>query len=193
MGNSGSGKSVTAKSLAAALNVPLMHMDKRFWKPDFKKMSGDEMRNSAAEFASQPHWIIEGKWPQAFDTVLDSADTVVFLDISRPKCVFNVLARRLPLLPSERAQRTSRLSLAWPFRVAAANDTDPVYPSGVSFRFLSVVFNTSVGYGVVKRDFEQKLVQRPQLNVLRFSDFNSVDRFISVQGSNAPDLTLSHA
>ncbi len=78
-GNAGSGKSTLAARLGASLGLPVHGLDQIVWQPGWRKSPADWRRDREAELVAPPCWIIDG----VSRTVLDAADYVIFLDVSR--------------------------------------------------------------------------------------------------------------
>jgi len=68
-----------ARTLGAALGLPVFGLDKIVWQSGWEKTSKETVQAKEAELIAQPNWIIEGVSYQ----VLDAADIVVFLDVPR--------------------------------------------------------------------------------------------------------------
>ncbi|MGB0455139.1 MAG: hypothetical protein ACPGJV_15625 [Bacteriovoracaceae bacterium] len=90
-GNSGSGKSSFGKRLSLKLNIPLYGLDQIVWKSNWVKVSKEEKEKKIKEITSHKSWIIEGVSKQA----MNKADTVVFLDLPKHKCISNIIKRFL--------------------------------------------------------------------------------------------------
>ena len=78
-GNAGSGKSTLAARLGRSLDLPVFGLDQIVWQPGWRKSPSDWRRDREAKLVARPSWIIEG----VSRTVLDAADYVIFLDVSR--------------------------------------------------------------------------------------------------------------
>ena len=62
IGNSGSGKSTLAKELAVRLNLPLIHLDKLFWRDNWQHISRDEFDDLLLSELKKERWIIDGNF-----------------------------------------------------------------------------------------------------------------------------------
>ena len=78
-GNAGSGKSTLAAKLGRSLDLPVYGLDQIVWQPGWRKSPADWRKDREAELVARPSWIIDG----VSRTVLDAADYVIFLDVSR--------------------------------------------------------------------------------------------------------------
>ena len=93
LGNSGSGKSFFARSLAEITGLPLIHLDVEFWRPNWKKTPKDEWIVKQKQMISRDRWIIDGNYNSTLSFRFDAADAVVFLDMNRLMCLLNAIKR----------------------------------------------------------------------------------------------------
>jgi adenylate kinase family enzyme len=93
IGSPGAGKSTLAMSIAKRLDLPLIHLDREFWRPAWQETPRDEWRAKVAAMAAAPAWVIDGDYPGSFDLRAARADTVVWLDLPRRVCMAHVLLR----------------------------------------------------------------------------------------------------
>ena len=94
-GQSASGKTTFAASLAARLGVPHVEMDALWWKPDWVESDIEEFRAAiSAALAAHPHgWVMDGNYSRVQDLVLPRADTVVWLRMPLWRVLGQVLRR----------------------------------------------------------------------------------------------------
>jgi len=95
IGCGGAGKSTFASELARRTGLPLVHLDQLYWKPGWVPTPGEEWRRIVASLTQQERWIIDGNYGSTLDTRLGAANAVVFLDMSRWRCLYGILRRRL--------------------------------------------------------------------------------------------------
>ena len=93
IGSPGSGKSTFGKKLSKKLNIPLVHLDRLFWKKDWSERSREEFDESLLKELEKEAWIIDGNYSRTLETRLQHADTVVFFDYNRFLCLWRVLKR----------------------------------------------------------------------------------------------------
>jgi adenylate kinase family enzyme len=112
LGGSGAGKSTFARRLAAILQLPVVHLDRHFWRPGWKMPDMQEWRATVAELAAGAEWIMDGNYSNTYDLRMPRADTIIWLDFPRAICMRRVLARTLkgygrtrPDLPDECPER----------------------------------------------------------------------------------------
>ena len=93
VGRPGSGKTTLAVKLANKLNLPLVHLDKIFWKPGWVESSREEFDARLLAELEKPAWIIDGNYARTLPVRLEKCDTVIYLDFSRLACIWGVLKR----------------------------------------------------------------------------------------------------
>ncbi|MER6760324.1 MULTISPECIES: P-loop NTPase family protein [Amycolatopsis] len=94
-GCSGAGKSTLARQIGAALDIPVTHLDRLYWRPGWVAAPPEEFRAAVAEAAGTDSWVIDGNYSKTFDLRLPFADTVVLLDASRYTCLHRVVRRQV--------------------------------------------------------------------------------------------------
>ena len=80
IGNGGAGKSTLARALGDRLGLPVVHLDKLWWLPDWVTRSRAEFDALLAAELEKPEWIIEGNYLRTLALRLSFADLCVFLD-----------------------------------------------------------------------------------------------------------------
>jgi len=93
IGCPGAGKSTLAFKLGRLLDLPVIHLDKKFWQPGWAMTPSDIWRRKVAELVAQDMWVIDGTYDKSLDIRLPRADTVVLLDFPRHLCLWRVLKR----------------------------------------------------------------------------------------------------
>lgn len=93
IGCSGAGKTTFAQALAGRSNLPLIHLDKEYWRPGWTMPPRAEWRARVAKLVARPDWIIEGNFDGSLDLRLPRADTVVWFDLPRRVCLRRVAKR----------------------------------------------------------------------------------------------------
>jgi adenylate kinase family enzyme len=123
IGAGGAGKSMFARELGERTALPVIHLDRLFWKPGWVPMPEEEWRVVHGELLQADHWIIDGNYGGEMEPRLAAADTVVFLDLPRLVCVWGALQRhwrhrgggRPDMVPGQR-ERIDLKFLWWIFR-----------------------------------------------------------------------------
>ncbi len=93
-GSGGAGKSTLARRLATALDLPLIHLDREYWKPGWVETPRDEWRERVAELISGDEWVMDGNYGGTIDMRLARADVVIVMDTPTWKCLARILKRR---------------------------------------------------------------------------------------------------
>jgi adenylate kinase family enzyme len=95
VGGGGGGKSSFARRLAAALDLPLVALDRLFWSPGWVPPDDDERwRHTVAELAAGPAWVMDGNHRATLDARVAAADLVVVVDRSPLESLVGVAVRR---------------------------------------------------------------------------------------------------
>ena len=95
IGCGGAGKSTLARRLGEKLNLPVVHLDKLFWKPGWVESSREEIDEKIHLELQKPQWIIDGNFNRTLAERIKYCDTVIYLDFSRTACLLGVLKRVL--------------------------------------------------------------------------------------------------
>jgi adenylate kinase family enzyme len=95
IGCGGSGKSTLARQLGEKTGLPVVHLDKLFWRPGWVNLTREEfdvVHNAAIE---EKKWILDGNFDRTMEPRIRHCDTVVYLDFSRMACLLGVMKRIL--------------------------------------------------------------------------------------------------
>ncbi len=95
IGCGGAGKSTVARRLSLATGLPLVGLDRAYWKPGWVEPSTNEWHETVAKLAAEPAWVMDGNYSGTFDLRMPRADTLVWLDFPRAICLRRVLLRSL--------------------------------------------------------------------------------------------------
>jgi len=91
---SGNGKTTLGRELAARLGVPFVELDALVHGPDWTETPDDELRALVEPVLRSDGWVIDGTYLRKLGTlVLDSADTVVWLDLPTRIWLLRLLRR----------------------------------------------------------------------------------------------------
>lgn len=102
IGNSGSGKSTLAIKLAKSTGIPLYHLDQLFWLPGWKRRSKNEWKEILESLVQKDSWIIDGNHNSTLEIRFQKADTIIFLDVPKWKCLLNVVKRKIVYFRKQR-------------------------------------------------------------------------------------------
>ncbi len=95
VGPGASGKSALASCLGQVTGLPVIELDKLFWRPGLAATPRDQWAAIQRELAAQESWIMDGDLGpyDVIDVRLQAADTVVFLDFSPLRCAWRAIRR----------------------------------------------------------------------------------------------------
>ena len=93
IGCGGAGKSTLARKLGEVLNLPVVHLDKLFWKPNWVEKSNEEFDALLAQELAKDRWIMDGNFNRTMPERMKRCDTIIYLDFSRFACLMGVLKR----------------------------------------------------------------------------------------------------
>jgi adenylate kinase family enzyme len=95
VGSGGAGKSTFSRALAARLGLPVIHLDRHYWRPGWQATPDDEWDRVVAELAARDRWIMDGNYGGSLAIRIPRCDAVVFFDFPRLPCLWGVVKRRL--------------------------------------------------------------------------------------------------
>jgi adenylate kinase family enzyme len=95
IGSCGGGKTTFSIKLSKILKLPLIHLDKEFWKPGWIETPKEEWYGKQEKIVSNESWIIDGNYGGSFDIRFKKANTVIFLDYNRYICLIGIFKRWL--------------------------------------------------------------------------------------------------
>ena len=95
MGPGAAGKSTLAVRLGEITGLPVIELDKLFWRPGLAATPRGQWAAIQHELVSQQSWIMDGDLGpyDVVDVRLQAADTVVFLDFSLVRCAWRAIRR----------------------------------------------------------------------------------------------------
>lgn len=106
LGCCGSGKSSFSKKLHAINKIELFHLDKHYWKPDWKESEPAEWNITVKKLAEKSAWIIDGNYGGTIDHRLKRADTIFFLDYTTLQCLYRITKRTIQYYGTTRPDMT---------------------------------------------------------------------------------------
>ncbi|MEU6784571.1 hypothetical protein ABZ912_35695 [Nonomuraea angiospora] len=95
LGRGGSGKSTLATRLGAITGLPVIELDKHFWRPGLEATPADQWAAVQGELVRAEAWIMDGDLGpyDVLDVRLRAADTVILLDFSFWRCAWRAIRR----------------------------------------------------------------------------------------------------
>ena len=95
IGSPGAGKSTFTRKLHQKTGLPIVYIDRLFWKADKTTVSPEELIHKLRKELAKDEWIIDGNYSQyLFNERLNHCDTVFFLDYDVQTCLDGVRSRR---------------------------------------------------------------------------------------------------
>ncbi|MEU2611504.1 AAA family ATPase [Micromonospora sp. NPDC007271] len=122
VGSSGAGKSTLAREVARRLDLPLIHLDRHFWRPGWIAATDADFRAEVARLAARSAWVMDGNYRSTLDLRLPRADLLVLCDPPWPLCLARVLRRR------------------WAYRATPRPDLPDGCPEQLDLQFLRYVW-----------------------------------------------------
>jgi adenylate kinase family enzyme len=95
VGSTGSGKTTTARHLARILDLPCIELDALYWDKNWTGVPEDVFQARVAEAAQGESWIIDGNYSRVRPLIWHRADTVVYLNYSFGRVLWQLLGRTL--------------------------------------------------------------------------------------------------
>lgn len=159
IGSNGAGKSTFSYQLAERTGLPLVHIDKLYWRNNWEVTPKQEFEELVSAQARKPEWIIEGNNIGSLDQRLQYADMVFWFEFPPLLCVWNVLKRELR------------------YRGRVRPDLPDQCVSKLNLRFLRDVwrFNRKNHARIAEK------LEASQVQVIHFSDYMQVKEYIRSQ------------
>lgn len=95
IGCGGAGKSTLARQLGEKLDIPVVHLDRLFWKPGWVELPRDEFDALVQQELEKEKWIMDGNFDRTIPQRIARCDTVIYLDFNRLTCLLGVMKRVL--------------------------------------------------------------------------------------------------
>ena len=93
IGLNGSGKSRLANKLGSILGKKVTHLDKHYYRPGWNAVSKEEWSEIIKNLIAQDEWIIDGSYPSSMDRRMERADTIIWLNFNKIRCIYRIIAR----------------------------------------------------------------------------------------------------
>jgi adenylate kinase family enzyme len=95
IGCSGSGKSTLARKLAEKTGLPVIHLDREYWRPGWVEPDKVEWLATVNALIDRSRWIMDGNFGGSLPMRMAAADTVILLDLPRYVCLWSVIRRSI--------------------------------------------------------------------------------------------------
>ena len=93
VGCGGSGKSTLAREMGKRFALPVVHLDRIWWKSGWVHITREEFDEKLAVELAKPAWIIDGDYSRTFAQRLKRADFCVLLDLDTKTCLESAYER----------------------------------------------------------------------------------------------------
>ena len=94
IGCGGAGKSTLSRKLGEKTGLPVIHLDQIFWSPgNWQHLSREEFDKRLLAELEKDRWIMDGNFDRTLELRLGRADTVIYLDFSRMRCLTGWIGR----------------------------------------------------------------------------------------------------
>ena len=93
LGSSGGGKSTLARQLGESLDLPVVHLDRLFWKPGWVESPRAEFDARVLEVTATECWVIDGNYSRTLPARIERADLIIYIEISRYRALWRVMRR----------------------------------------------------------------------------------------------------
>jgi adenylate kinase family enzyme len=93
LGPCGSGKTFLTRELSRILDLPVMHLDAKFWHPGWISTPQPEWRRVVSSLIEQDSWIMDGTYESTLDLRIPAAEAIIMLNRPRWSCLWGVIRR----------------------------------------------------------------------------------------------------
>ncbi|NKB71619.1 MAG: hypothetical protein GKR89_31480 [Candidatus Latescibacteria bacterium] len=95
IGSAGAGKSTFAVRLGTLLELPVIHLDAHYWRPNWISPPRDEWRAQLQQLFQGEDWIMDGNYNNTLPERIAASDAVILLAFPRRICLYRVCKRAL--------------------------------------------------------------------------------------------------
>ena len=95
LGAPGCGKSLFSLEIGKKLNLPVIHLDQEYWKPNWAPLDLMEFRKNCLLLANSEEWVMDGNFGTTFKERWARADAVIYIDRSPWACLLGQMIRFL--------------------------------------------------------------------------------------------------
>ncbi len=117
LGSAGSGKSTLTKRIGHILMLPVIHLDKYYWNPNWEETPADEWKEKVARLTTKDKWVMDGGYYSTLEMRVKRADSIIFIDFPRRVSYLRIFLRFLRYRGETRPSMTERCPerLDWEF------------------------------------------------------------------------------
>lgn len=90
-GNIGSGKTTLCRKLSKILNLPAYHFDQVAWQANWQRPTTEQKEAKTNQLLAKNKWVIDAVSKE----LMESADTIIFLDFPRRTSAWRTLKRNI--------------------------------------------------------------------------------------------------
>ena len=156
IGCGGAGKSTLARQLGEKTGIPVVHLDKLFWRPGWVSVPKEEFDAVMRAEMAKERWIMDGNFDRTIPERLARCDTVIYLDFSRLACLLGVAKRVLTTYGKVRP------------------DMGAGCPERIDWEFLQWVWN----FNKNKREKNYRLLREAEAQVIILKNRRQVRAFL---------------
>jgi adenylate kinase family enzyme len=95
IGSSGTGKSTLAREMGKRLALPVIHLDREYWRPGWVAPEPDAWRVQVEGLVARESWVMDGNYSGTFAIRVPRAQAIVWLDLPRyiyfPRAVWRLI------------------------------------------------------------------------------------------------------
>ena len=102
IGSGGAGKSTFSRRLGEITGLPVVHLDRLFWRPGWVATPEEEWAETVSRELERPMWVMDGNFGGTREMRMQAADTIIMLDLPRRVCIYRILKRTLLYNPGGR-------------------------------------------------------------------------------------------
>jgi adenylate kinase family enzyme len=160
IGSPGSGKSTLADNLGKLLDIEVFFLDRYFWQSGGKEMPRVDRIEILKDLVRKEQWIIEGTYLSSSEPRLNTADTIIFLDILFLLCLKRIIHRHIKYKGQSR----------------------PDLPDGCSYNFNFICFLKVLAFPIRGRTMLMlKLRKYKSKQIIRLHSVKEVKAFLAQQ------------
>ena len=161
VGGNGSGKTTFAKELSKITKIPLVHLDKLYWRDNWEHLTKDNFDELLIKELNKPQWILDGNAKRTLPLRLKYCDTVFVFDFSRIKCLWGVVTRTVKNYGKSR------------------DDMGGYCPEKIDFKFYKNVWENTYE---LENDIYNMLSSKADINIIVFKNRKQAKKYLKNLG-----------